>query len=392
VATEAFITPGLVRWARERVRRSPEEAASRLGVKPEQWEAWESGDRRPTLRQAQALARSLYIPFGYLYLPTPPAEQLPLPDLRTVGDEAPGRPSAELSDVLNDAIRKQSWYREHLEREGSAPLPFIGRYSLDDKIETIAEDIVNTLDISDSVRSQSKDPDQFLRSCVRRVESAGVLVLRSSYVAAHTRRPLTSDEFRGFVISDDLAPLVFINSQDKTVAEVFTLAHEIAHLWFNQSGISNLDYSVPIAQDASKVEARCNRVAAEVLMPAKGFLSRWRDDVDPLSAIGDLARYYKVSRRAVLKRAYEVGRVNSSQRGSLYARIVATTRPPRDNGDSGNFYPSVVIRNSRTFTTSLIASVYNGDTSPLDAARLLNVKADKLRSISEYIFGDRASA
>jgi transcriptional regulator with XRE-family HTH domain len=73
VATEAFITPGLVRWARERVRRSPEEAASRLGVKPEQWEAWESGDRRPTLRQAQALARSLYIPFGYLYLPTPPS-------------------------------------------------------------------------------------------------------------------------------------------------------------------------------------------------------------------------------------------------------------------------------------------------------------------------------
>ncbi len=227
--TEALITPQLIEWARERCGLDKDTVAGKLKIKPDKLEAWERGKEHPTFRQAQSLAHKLHVPFGYLFLSKPLVEKLPLPDLRTVVGTPPRLPSPDFSDLLNDVLRKQQWYREYQEREGARPVQFIDRFDLSSSPGIIATDIRRILDISDKVREKSKNWEQFLWEFIRRAENAGVLVLRSGIVGNNTLRKLNVEEFRGFAISDELAPVVFINAQDAKAAQIFTLAHELAH-------------------------------------------------------------------------------------------------------------------------------------------------------------------
>ena len=222
---EAFITPSLLLWARERRNMGIDDLAQKMKLKPDALLAWEAGDGRPTFRQAQRLARTLNVPFGYLFLVSPPDQELPIPDLRTFANEQPRKPSPEFLDLLNDVLTKQQWFREYRETESAERLPFVGRYDLNDSIEAIATDIRNTLDVDDDMRRQSTNWEGFLRELIRRTEQSGILVLRSGVVENNAHRPLDAAEFRGFAISDELAPLIFINGRDFRAAQIFTLAH-----------------------------------------------------------------------------------------------------------------------------------------------------------------------
>src|SRR2546427_9531408 len=140
----AFITPQVLRWARERSQLSINEAARKIPVKPAKLESWEESEgEKPSLRQAQKLAQALHVPFGYFYFSSPPLEleRSALPDLRTVADERRDSFSPDFLDLLNDVLRKQQWYREFLLEESAERLTFIGRFSPDHNENQIAGDI-----------------------------------------------------------------------------------------------------------------------------------------------------------------------------------------------------------------------------------------------------------
>ena len=124
----------------------------------------------------------------------------------------------------------------------------------------------------EQIRRTSHTWDEFLRELTRSAEATGILVMRSGIVGGNTRRKLSVNEFRGFVISDDLAPLVFINGRDSKAAQIFTLVHELVHVWIDRSGISNPDPKDVPAELRNTVETFCNSVAAEVLVPHADFL------------------------------------------------------------------------------------------------------------------------
>lgn len=250
MVVEAHITPRVLRWARERGNLSREAVAEKIHVGPDRLEAWEAGRARPTFRQAQDLARRFAIPFGYLFLPEPPAEAPPIPDLRTVANDPRRRLSAELTALLHDVVDKQRWYREFQEEEGASPVRLVGRFPPGSSPDVIAGDIERTLGVG-ALRRAAGSPDDFLRLLAGRAEETGVLVMRSGIVGNNTSRRLSVDEFRGFAISDDLAPLIFINARDAKSAQVFTCLHELAHLWIGQSGISHL----AVTPDAHAAEA-----------------------------------------------------------------------------------------------------------------------------------------
>lgn len=388
--SQALIQPDILRWARERNQLSIEATAEKIKVKPDTLYAWELGDAKPTFRQAQNLAHRLNIPFGYLFLSSPPQERLPLPDLRTTNRHQPSTPSPEFSDLLNDVLLKQQWYREYKLEENSPALPFIGRFSVSNDAEEIAEDIRNTLGVNDELRQSSSNWEEFLRNFILSSESVGILILRSGIVGNNTRRKLKVSEFRGFAISDDLAPLVFINGQDAKAAQIFTLSHELVHLWIGESGISNPNYRERSGEVHNEIERLCNRTAAEILLPKSEFQESWTQE-NPIEVnLQEIVFRFRVSTVAALRQAYDLEFLSSSEYWTYYQQEIEKYRARESrSGDGGNFYATLFARNSQNLTKTLISAAFEGRLSYRDTARLLNVKVNTLNGISERLFGER---
>ena len=309
--TVALINPGVLRWARERARIGPERLAKSASVTPERILRWEEGMEKPTFKQAQDLAKKLHIPFGYLFLSHPPEERLPIPDLRRIGNQPIGWVSADLFDLLADTLYKHDWYREYLVEQGEEKLPFIGRFDAGADPKEIAADMTGTLSLTIEDRKDVRNWDQFFNLLVKRAEAVGIWVMRSGIVANNTHRSLEVHEFRGFAICDDIAPLVFINGKDAKAAQIFTLVHEIAHLWIGKSGISNISLDQPASAHQKDFERVSNAVSAEVLIPEESFLKMWQEgERDLEESANDLATFFRVSTVVVSRRALDLGLID----------------------------------------------------------------------------------
>jgi len=375
----------MLRWARERLQWPPEYVARKLPVKPEKFALWELGKAYPTFRQAQVLARTLRIPFGYLFLSEPPDETPAIPDLRTIRDERYLQLSVDFLDTLNDALRKQDWYREYLHREGSAPLSFIGRYSVDDSVVRVAKDICSTLGVDDKLRHGARNWQDFLTLLTEKAESAGILVMRNSVVKNNNFRPLSVGEFRGFALSDRLAPVVFINSRDAKAAQIFTLAHELVHLWIGESAISSPDLAYSSLEE-DQVEKFCNQVAAEILTPQTGFLQRWNNHQNLEENIAEITRYYKVSSVVVLRRALELGRISRDRFFKQYHLELEKQQPVKESS-GGDPYATYWTRNSKRLTQAIVSATFEGQLLYRDAASFLGVKVKTLEGLRERMEG-----
>ena len=339
---EAFITPDMLRWARRRSLGSLEEAAERLNIKLEKLDAWEKGEARPTFKQAQSLAKKLRIPFGYLYLSNPPNETMPLPDLRTKPGTPQRKPSPDFLDVLYDALRKQEWYHDYLASEQADPISFVGRFNIQSPTMVVAQDIRQTLRMDDALRAPGQTRDSYFLQLVKHAEDSGIIVLRNSVVGNNTYRSLDPDEFQGFAISDDLAPVIFINQNDFLSAQIFTFAHELAHIWIGLSGISNPEYLAKAEQQPHSDEQVTNAVAAEVLVPASSFNMQWEAHSGLDTNLDKLARYYRVSAFVVLRRAYELNMLSLYEFQSKYTELSNKTLTKKKSGGGWGVWECVL--------------------------------------------------
>ena len=384
--TQALIHSAMLRWARERLQWPAEYVARKLPVKPEKFALWELGKAYPTFRQAQVLARTLRIPFGYLFLSEPPDETPAIADLRTIRDETYLELSVDFLDTLNDALRKQDWYREYLQQEGADPLPFISRYSTNDPVADVAKDICITLEINDTLRHRARNWQSFLNLLIERTEYAGILIMRNSVVKNNNHRPLSVREFRGFALSDHLAPVVFINSRDAKAAQIFTLAHELAHLWIGESAISSPDLAYGSMEEDYQVEQFCNHVAAEVLTPRTDFLQRWSSHDSLEENIAETTKYYKVSSVVVLRRALELGLIDQASFFKQFKLELEKQQPVKESS-GGDPYATYWTRNSKRLTQTVISVAFEGRLLYRDAASLLGVKVKTLEGLRERLEG-----
>jgi hypothetical protein len=236
----AKVKPELLSWA---IERSGRDSAALLKKWPKLGE-WLQGVRVPTIRQLREFARYTYTPLGYLFLPDPPVEPVPIPDFRTFRNEAPPRPSADLLDTIYACQRRQVWYQEYSRRQGFDPLPFAGAVQPGADVESTARTITQELKFSMSERSKLNSRGGTRRYLIGAISDLGVLVVATSVVGANTRRALNPREFRGFTLFDKLAPLIFVNGKDTQGGQVFTLVHELAHVWAGDTGLSDPEFSV----------------------------------------------------------------------------------------------------------------------------------------------------
>jgi Zn-dependent peptidase ImmA (M78 family) len=367
VAVRVQVGPNLLRWAVERVGWADDV----VNHKFPKYEAWLDGDEQPTLKQLQNFASATHAPLGSLFMAQPPVEVVPIPDFRTLGNDAVTSPSPNLLDTIYICQTRQEWFRTYAVTHEYAPLSFVGSVTTNDAVEPVSDRIRRLIGFNLDERASFANWEAALRQLIDRIESTGVLVMISGIVGANTHRRLEPEEFRGFALTDPLAPLIFVNGSDTKAAQIFTLIHELAHIWLGESALSDVQMAVSVNNDH---EIWCNRVAAEVLLPLATLRKEYRGEATT-EELDRLARFYRVSTLVVMKRLYDGRYFNWDEFRERYAielrRIMAIIAQRQSGPGGGNYYYTQPIRLSRQFARAVIADTFEGGTSYRDAYRLL---------------------
>jgi len=383
--SHALITSDILSWAITRSRLPINIVAKRINIPEEKLISWEKGKKLPTFKQAKKLADILSIPFGYLYLSSPPKEEIPIPDLRTIHGEIYDEFSPNFHDLLDDVLRRQEWYKDYLMENEEIQVNVIGKYKTIDDVIKVADNMRSVLGIDEKTRSEATSWDAFLRKIIKKAEEQGIIILRSGIVGSNTRKKLSVDEFRGFTIYDDYVPIVFINSTDAKTAQIFTLAHELAHLWVGQSGISNINLRKLPTEQNGKIEIFCDKVAAEFLVPEKEFLLSWQKKLSIAKNLYFLVRKFRVSSIVILRRAYNLNQITRTEFFEHYNQELHNYSSFGKKTKGGNFHNSFWARNSHRIAGAIITSTMEGKTLYRDAAKLLSVKVNTINNLAASI-------
>jgi Zn-dependent peptidase ImmA (M78 family) len=359
----------LFQWAQERSRLSVDALSEKFPKYPQ----WLTGDAEPTMKQLEKFAAHTFTPLGYFFLAEPPEERLPIPDFRTVTDRRISRPSPHLLDTIYAVQLRQEWMRGFLIEQGEPPLAFIGSRTLLDTPEGVAADIRHTLAL-EARWSRSLDTwEEALRTLIQKIEGVGVLVMINGVVENNTHRPLDVEEFRGFVLSDSHAPVIFINGTDAKAAQMFTLVHELAHLWLGQGGISDFKELLP---SENAVEIFCNKVAAEFLVPAGEMRQAWQEVRGVEKPFERLARLFKVSPVVAARRVLDLELISRTRYFAFYKEYREAAAERRARGVAGgNFYLTLGSRLGRRFPAAVYSAAKEGRLPYRDAYQLTGLSS-----------------
>jgi Zn-dependent peptidase ImmA (M78 family) len=362
------IKPELLRWARERARMPIEDLLPRFPKLRE----WEAQTAKPTFRQLEDFADATAAPFGYFFLPEPPDEPLPIPDFRTLGDKPVRRPTPNLLDTIFDMQRRQDWLRDERIEEGQGPLPFVGSATADAAPARIAGAMRRALGLVGGWADLHGTWSDALRTLRDRAEMAGIVVVINGVVGNNTRRRLEPEEFRGFVLPDAYAPFVFVNGADGKAAQMFTLAHELAHLWIGQPGVFDLREMQPAPDPRERF---CNAVAAEFLIPEDELRRAWGEIAAAREPFGALARRFKVSELVAARRALDARLIDRDAFFRFYNTYQEDERrrAARQAG-GGNFYATQNSRVGRAFAEAVARAVREGRLLYRDAFELTGLR------------------
>jgi len=373
------VSPEIIRWACERSGLGDDVLEERFRKLPE----WMTGEVQPTFRQLEEFAKATLTPFGMFFLKEPPQERLPVPDFRTLRDQRPGKVSAALLETIYQMQRRQEWMRDFLIEEGVESLPFIGTVTPASSPLAAAESIRHTLGMGDGWAEAHATWSHALLGLRRAAEEAGILVVINGVYGNNTHQPLNPDEFRGFVLSDRHAPLVFINGADFKAAQMFTLAHEIAHLWLGKDGLFDLPDLQP---SDDEIEKFCNRVAAEVLVPGHEIDAVWRIAARRAEPFQMLARHFKVSPMVAARRALDRGLIDRD----AFMRFLRDheqdeRRKAGKKSDGGDFYRTQEVRVGHRFGTAVIGAARAGKLLYQDAYRLTGLHGRTFDQFAEKL-------
>lgn len=391
MAGKAFITPDVLKWARESAKMSEETAAAKASVTVDRLQEWENGTSQPTIKQAQALAKAYKRPFALFFLPEIPRDFQPLQDFRKNGSKALTTSSIF---IIREIQQKQAWISDAYANNDEIKLPFVGRFNINANPQTVAQDILKTLDIHPA-HYKSENP---IKEWIDAAESKGIFVSRTSFI--NSRLKLDSEELQGFAIADPYAPFVFVNSDDWNAPQLFTLVHEIAHIWIAETGISNdVEPEIKNKEKFHPVELFCNEVAANALMPKDIILNFGAQIYQNSKEVFKTAKLLGVSSFALIVRALNLGLISipvyqklKKQADIDFAEYLKreaekkAKQKEKDNPGGPNYFLLQLNRNSRLFTQTVLDAFRGGSIEPTLASNLLNVQINKFQKLEAQLF------
>lgn len=343
-------------------------------------ESWIKGEKNPTVKQLENFTHKVHVPFGYMFLPKPPNETIPLPFFRT-GKKNTNKVSLNVFHTIQIIQDRQNWLTEYLEELNFPDLDFVGKYSIKNSYIEIVNDIRNVLKLELDWASRHNKWEEALDYLTNKIEEAGIIVTYNGIVGSNTHRVIDDNECRGFVLVNNKAPFLFINSADAKAAQMFTIIHELAHVWLGKS--AGFDNANLLPAD-DPLEILCDKVAAELLVPEIYFLKKWETTQD----FKYLSRIFKVSPIVIGRRALDLNLINLKYFMDFYNNYMSYFKTNKDKQSSGgDFYATTKKRISLRFAAFVNNAVKENKLLYRDAYRLTSMKGETYNKfINEYLY------
>lgn len=342
-------------------------------------ESWIKGERLPTVKQLEKFTHKVHVPFGYMFLPQPPDETIPLPFFRT-GKNNTNKVSLNVFHTVQMIQDRQNWLTEYLDELNFPELGFVGKFNIKDNYIDIVNDIRNVLKLELDWASKHNNWEEALDYLTFKIEEAGIIVTFNGIVGNNTHRVIDVNECRGFVLVNKKAPFLFINSVDAKAAQMFTIIHELAHVWLGKS--AGFDNANLLPAD-DPLELLCDKVAAELLVPEIYFIKKWESSQN----FKYLSRIFKVSPIVIGRRALDLKLITFTHFIQFYNDYMNEIKEKKDKKSSGgNFYATTKKRISLRFAAFVNNAVKENKLLYRDAYKLTNMKGETYNKfINEYL-------
>lgn len=379
------INPNIINWALSQCD------ISRLGTKlMNNISKWLNGTKNPTFNQIEDFSKKSNIPLGYFFLDSPPEEKIELLEFRTIDNLKHLNPSRNLIDTVCEMESIQDWMREYRIDEGFDELPLVGSVSKYENVDKIVDRIRKDLDLEIDWFNNCKDIRESFSFIRKRLEECGVIVMMNGIVGKNTHRILDVDEFRAFAMIDNYAPLIFINGADSQSARLFSLFHEIAHIWLGENDFYNaMGFDDKYLK---KTEVICNAVASELIVPKKEFLVKWdsNNEYDNIfNKIKCLAIAFRCGQMVIARKALDNNKIDLDAYNEVKNNSINFFIQQKEAKTSGgNYYNTMSARLDGCLVRALCESILIGRTTYTEAYRLTNTNANTFNKIANN-FGGR---
>lgn len=337
---------------------------------------WISGEKEPTFSQIEKVSKKINIPFGYFFLEKPPLEKCKIVDFRTVDSISIHNPSRDLIDTVDLMSGIQEWMAEYNKENGASGYNFVGSIKTTDSVIPAAKTIREDLNLRLNWFEDFRNAREAFNSLRNTIADIGVIVMMNGIVGNNTHRTLNVSEFRAFALTDPYAPLIFINSRDADNGKLFSLLHELVHVWIGKDNFYNDVYGV--SQKVSKEEQFCNAVAAEILVPDSIFIDEWSNQTGSNEAIiYELEKKFICSRFTLLIKAFNTRRIEKAEFNRLLNLFKGQFETMQNQKQSeisggGDFYRTLATKWDRKVIQAMYSGVQSGRNQYRDVYRLTN--------------------
>ena len=365
MSTRVKISPQTILWATE---RSGLNIDSLSDIYPRAL-SWIREESEPTVKQLEIFAKKIHVPCGFLFLNKPLQERLPITFYRSNGQVIKS-PPLEIKDLVNQIKTKQEWLKDFLIENNYEKLNFVGSLKNYSKITPIkgAELIRSALKINKTWYDET-NLDKSFRYWIDKIEYNRILVVSTGYVG-HNKRTIDVEVCKGFTLVDDYCPFIYINTNNLGGGRIFTLIHELVHVFIGNS--IGIGYN-PIHPSSEPLENFCDMVSAEILVPTEFFEISWKSNSGSIfDKISKISSQFHVSKLVIAKKALDSNFIEQADFWEFYNYY---TSKPFKKSNSGNYWNSKPYEVSRKFYSYIDSALKQGKILPSNAYKLTNMKA-----------------
>ena len=386
MAKGVIVKPIIIQWAIQSAGKD----VRGLSDKFDKIDKWTSEESELTVSELNKLSKELRIPFGYFFLGEPPDEDIQLLKYRTVDNEDQAKPSRELIDTIKYMEKRQSFMRDALIEDGFLPHEFVGSATIENNTEALASKITQELKLKINWNKNNPNTFNVLRE---EISNLGILVMQNGVVGNNNHRILNVAEFRAFVLIDQYVPLIFLNARDSTNAKVFSLCHELVHVWLGVDELYNDNFTSNQIVNNSQLEKFCNEVAAEMLLPLSSIQSTLEPQLDIYTNIKHISKVFNVSELVVCIRLKEKKIIDNKVFNEVYANLLIEMRENllgkqlQEKKSGGDYYATNGSRLDARFATTVSRKAREGRILYTEAYELIGAKGKTYDNLIKYVEG-----